>query len=159
MASGVSPELAHEARKVENARRAMLDVVRAAAAYPCVVYGRCGDVVLASHPGAVHARIWAPADWRSTHIAAVRHIGRARARCAVALEDRRRHRVHTWLAKRPLDADAFHVVCDARRLGHEAIVDLLLAAGGVARPEPMTVTMPAARSGSAGRSLSGHTRL
>jgi hypothetical protein len=179
MATGVSPELAYEVRCIENVRKAMLDVVRTAASLPCVVYGRCSHVALALHPGAVHARIWAPAAWRSTRIAAELYIDSARARRAVAGEDRRRRRLRKWLTKGAGDGDGFHLVCDARRLGHDAIVELLLAAGGVTRADGLEtvasrgacygaeigssnglcLTPQAARSGSSGRGSLGHRPL
>jgi hypothetical protein len=146
MGFGGSGELAQAVRHERYARRTMLEVVRSAASLPCVVLGRCGYLALRSHPGAVHVRISAPASWRATRIAATRCIPCTQARRAIAIEDRRRRRVRKWLAEEsPPDTDAFHVICDARRLSHYAIVALLLAAGGVPVADRLEAVVPAER--------------
>jgi hypothetical protein len=64
MSARPGPEMALELRRLDDARDAVTRVVREAARTPCVIFGRCAYELLGSHPGALHARIWAPLQWR-----------------------------------------------------------------------------------------------
>ena len=130
MAARPGPEMALELRRLDDARRAVGRVVHEAARTPCVIFGRCAFELLASHPGALHARLWAPLQWRVERVARTRCSSLGEARRRLIRAERDRLRANRWLLRRRGPATPVHVACDASRLAPEAIVELLLAAAG-----------------------------
>jgi Cytidylate kinase-like family len=130
MSARPGPELAHELRRLEDARHAVGRVVQEAARTPCVIFGRCAYELLGSHPGALHARIWAPLAWRIERAARNGCSSTAEARRLLIRAERDRLRANRWLLRRRGPETPVHVACDASRLAPEAIVELLLAAAG-----------------------------
>ena len=141
MAARPGPEMALELRRLEDARQAVTRVVREAARTPCVLFGRCAYELLAAHPGALHARIWAPLQWRIERAARNGCSSTAAARRRLIRAERDRLRANRWLLRRRSPETPVHVVCDASRLSPFAIVELLLAAGGreLATEEPLAL--------------------
>jgi cytidylate kinase len=130
MSARPGPEMALELRRLEDSRQAVGRVVREAARTPCVIFGRCAYELLASHPGALHARIWAPLHWRVELAARNGCSSVAEARRRLIRAERDRLRANRWLLRRRGPETPVHVVCDASRLSSSAIVELLLAAAG-----------------------------
>jgi cytidylate kinase len=130
MAARPGPEMALELRRLEDARQAVGRVVHEAARTPCVIFGRCAYELLGSHPGALHARIWAPLAWRIERTARNGCSSTAEARRRLIRAERDRLRANRWLLRRRGPQTPVHVACDASRLAPEAIVELLLAAAG-----------------------------
>jgi Cytidylate kinase-like family len=141
MAARPGPEMALELRRLEDARQAVGRVVREAARTPCVIFGRCAFELLASHPGALHARLWAPLRWRVERAARSGCSSTAVARRRLIRAERDRLRANRWLLRRRGPDAPVHVVCDASRLSPTAIVELLLAAAGreAATEEPVAL--------------------
>jgi cytidylate kinase len=130
MSARPGPELALELRRLDDARQAVGRVVHEAARTPCVIFGRCAYELLGSHPGALHARLWAPLQWRIERAARNGCSSTAEARRRLIRAERDRLRANRWLLRRRGPATPVHVACDASRLAPEAIVELLLAAAG-----------------------------
>jgi cytidylate kinase len=130
MSARPGPEMALELRRLDDAREAVARVVREAARTPCVIFGRCAYELLGSHPGALHARIWAPLQWRIERAARNGCSSTAAARRYLIRAERDRLRANRWLLRRRGPETPVHVSCDASRLPPEAIVELLLAAAG-----------------------------
>jgi len=135
MSTRAAPELARELQRIKDGKAALERAAKAAAREPCVIVGRCAFVTLRQHPGAVHVRIRAPRDWRAGRRAAEGCVSLHEARRAIAREDRARRaamrRVHGQAAD---DVSAFHLVCDASRVPHASIVELLASLAPGRRP-------------------------
>jgi cytidylate kinase len=133
-----SPELVHELSLPERCRHEFEQVVQEAARDRCVIIGHRASVILADHPGALHARIHAPREWR-VHRLAVQHLlPLSRAASDIRRADRRQRRAARWIFDREKTASHFfHFECDASRLSQEGIVDVLL---GVRPVSPLGVS-------------------
>lgn len=135
MAAGFDPTgmVVSELQRPMTLRTVTEDVIHRAATEPCVIVGRAGFVVLAEHPAALHARIWAPQGWRIEQIMSGRNISHREAEHEVKHQDHARaHYVHRLYGKRLDDADQFHVRIDARRFSPRQMTDLLRVAGQAA---------------------------
>lgn len=111
-------------------------VAAAAASRPCVILAPGAFAALPLHHTAVHARLHAPFAWRVAQVQRERLIDRRHAEKAVRHDDRaRRHWVHGLFGVDVGDCRQFTVAVDASRIAPDRIVELLLAAGGVALPQ------------------------
>jgi Cytidylate kinase-like family len=113
------PELGHKVVG-EIARQPAVILASAAAAQ-----------ALHDRPGAVHARLWAPKEWRVAAYARSEMVDHATAEHDVAHAD---HVERNWVSAlfdiRVDDPTLYTVVLDASRLDPDLIVDVLLAAAG-----------------------------
>jgi hypothetical protein len=86
---------------------------------------------LRDHPSAVHARLWAPEEWRISAYARSELVDRPTAARRLNQAD---HVERTWVRAlfdvRVDDPTLYTVAVDASRLGPDQIVDVLLAAAG-----------------------------
>ena len=86
---------------------------------------------LSSQSCTVHARLWAPQDWRVAAYARTEVVDRAKAAHELAHAD---HVERAWVRAlfdvRVDDPALYTVVLDASRLAPDRIVEVLLAAGG-----------------------------
>jgi hypothetical protein len=108
-------------------------VVGEIARRPAVILASAAAQTLPDHPGAVHARLWAPKEWRVAAYSRSEMVDRARAARELAHADHvERNWVHALFDVRVDDLAVYTVVLDASRLAPDRIVDVLLAAAGAA---------------------------
>jgi hypothetical protein len=108
-------------------------VVGEIARRPAVILASAAAQTLPDHPGAVHARLWAPKEWRVAAYSRSEMVDRARAARELAHADHvERNWVHALFDARVDDLAIYTVVLDASRLAPDRIVDVLLAAAGAA---------------------------
>jgi hypothetical protein len=108
-------------------------VVGEIARRPAVILASAAAQTLPDHPGAVHARLWAPKEWRVAAYSRSEMVDRARAARELAHADHvERNWVHALFDVRVDDLALYTVVLDASRLAPDRIVDVLLAAAGAA---------------------------
>jgi hypothetical protein len=118
-----------ELRRVlpELGRKVMGEVARG----PAVILSAAAANSLRDHPGAVHARLWAPEEWRVAAYSRAEVVDRANAARELAHAD---HTESAWVRAlfnvRVDDPALYTVVLDASRLAPDRIVDVLLAASG-----------------------------
>jgi Cytidylate kinase-like family len=120
-------------REVEL-RRALPDlgrrVLSEVARHPAVILASAAASALREHPAAVHARIWAPREWRVAAYSRTEMVDREKAAREVAHADHvERAWVHALFDVRVDDPTLYTVVLDASRLPVDRIVGVLLAAG------------------------------
>lgn len=118
-----------------NRRRQLPDlgrrVLREAARSARVIRAPAAFAALGDHPGAVHARIRAPLEWRVEAHRREHLLDQQRALRAVKHDDHEKHAWVHWLYHVDVDDPAqFTLVLDAGRLATDRMVDVLLAAGG-----------------------------
>ncbi|HEX4323534.1 MAG TPA: cytidylate kinase family protein [Gaiellaceae bacterium] len=107
-------------------RRVMAEVAR----HPAVILAAAAASALADHPGAVHARLWAPKEWRAAAYSRAELVDREKAAREVAHADHvERTWVHALFDVRVDDPTLYTVALDASRLPVDRIVGVLLAAG------------------------------
>jgi non-ribosomal peptide synthetase component F len=110
-------------------RKVMGEVAR----HPAVILAAAAASTLADHPGAVHARLWAPKDWRAAVYSRTEMVDRDKAARAIAHAD---HVERAWVQAlfdvRVDDPTLYAVSLDASRLSVDRIVGVLLAAGDAA---------------------------
>lgn len=117
-------------------RRTLPDLARKAlgeiARHPAVILASAAAQALPDHPGAVHARLWAPKEWRVAAYSRSEMVDRDRSAHDLAHAD---HVEHNWVRAlfdtRVEDPTLYTVVVDASRLSTDRIVDVLLAAAGI----------------------------
>jgi hypothetical protein len=118
-------ELRH---KLPALGRAILD---RAAHSPCVICAPAAFAALLQHPTAVHARLWAPLEWRVSAYQRECLVDRHCAEEAIRRDD---HRKHVWVKSLYHvdldDARRFSLVLDASRFAPDRLVETLLVAGG-----------------------------
>jgi hypothetical protein len=108
-------------------------VVGEIARRPAVILASAAAQTLPDHPGAVHARLWAPKEWRVAAYSRSEMVDRAKAARDLAHADHvERNWVHALFDVRVDDLAIYTVVLDASRLAPDRIVDVLLAAAGAA---------------------------
>jgi hypothetical protein len=106
-------------------------VVGEIARRPAVILASAAAQTLPDHPGAVHARLWAPKQWRVAAYSRSEMVDRAKAARDLAHADHvERNWVHALFDVRVDDLALYTVVLDASRLAPDRIVDVLLAAAG-----------------------------
>jgi hypothetical protein len=112
----------------ELGRKAIGEIARR----PAVILASAAAQTLNDHPSAVHARLWAPKEWRVAGYARSEMVDRDRSAHDLAHAD---HVEHTWVRAlfdvRVDDPTLYTVVLDASRLAADRIVDVLLAAAGI----------------------------
>ena len=98
---------------------------------PAVILAAAAAQPLHDHPGGVHARLWAPAEWRVDAYARSEMVDRARAAHELSEADHvERNWVRALFDVRVDDPTLYTVVLDASRLDPDRIVRVLLAGGG-----------------------------
>jgi hypothetical protein len=106
-------------------------VVGEIARRPAVILASAAAQTLPDHPGAVHARLWAPKQWRVAAYSRSEMVDRAKAARDLAHADHvERNWVHALFDVRVDDPALYTVVLDASRLAPDRIVGVLLAAAG-----------------------------
>ena len=112
-------------------RKVIGEVVR----NPAVILSSAAANALPDHPGAVHARLRAPKEWRIEAYARNNLVSRDRAAHELAHAD---HVERMWVRAlfdvRVDEPAIYSVVIDASRLAPDRIVDVLLSAAGVPLP-------------------------
>jgi len=111
----------------ELGRKVMGEVAK----QPAVILTAAAANALPDRPGAVHARLWAPQDWRVAAYARTEVVDRAKGAHELAHAD---HVERAWVRAlfdvRVDDPALYTVVLDASGLAPDRIVEVLLAAGG-----------------------------
>jgi hypothetical protein len=130
--AGAQAELEFRRTLPELGRAVMGEAARS----PCVILAPTACVALRDHPGAVHARLRAPLDWRVANYQRQHVVDRAAAEQAVKHDD---HAKRMWV-KTLYHADLddhrlFSLALDVSRFSPQRVVEVLLAAAGMARPE------------------------
>ena len=111
----------------ELGRKAIGEVARR----PAVILAAAAAQALPDHPGAVHARLWAPQEWRVAAYSRAELVDQASAARELAHADHvERVWVHALFGGRVDDPALYTVVLDASRVAPDRIVDMLLAAAG-----------------------------
>ena len=97
-----------------------------------MIYAPAAFAALSQHPSAVHARLWAPLEWRVATYQRENFVDR---RCAEKALKRDDHDKRAWVKSLyHVDIDdlrLFSLVLDASRFSPDRLVQTLLAAGGV----------------------------
>lgn len=127
-APGAFRELELRRTLPELGRKVMGEIAR----HPAVILASAAAAqALHDHPGAIHARLWAPEEWRVGAYARSEMVDRAHAVRELAEADHvERNWVRALFDVRVDDPTLYTVVLDASRLDPDRIVDVLLAAGG-----------------------------
>jgi Cytidylate kinase-like family len=108
-------------------RKVMGEVAR----HPAVILTAAAPIALAGHPGAVHARLWAPKEWRVAAYSRTEIVDREKAAHEVARADHvERAWLHALFDARVDDPILYTVVLNASRLSVDRLVGVLLAAQG-----------------------------
>jgi Cytidylate kinase-like family len=98
--------------------------------HPAVILAAAATSALADHPSAVHARLWAPKEWRVAAYSRTELVDREKAAHEVShLDHVERAWVHALFDVRVDDPTLYTVILDASRLSVDRIVGVLLAAG------------------------------
>jgi hypothetical protein len=107
------------------------NVISEIARYPAVILAAAAAQALPDSLGAVHARLWAPLDWRIAAYSRAELVNTANAEHELAHAD---HVEQVWVRAlfdvRVDDPTLYTLVLDASRLAPERIIDVLLAAAG-----------------------------
>jgi hypothetical protein len=107
-------------------------VVGEVARGPAVILAAAAALALPDRPGAAHARLWAPEEWRVVTYSRSEMVDKARAARDLAHADHvERNWIHALFDARVDDPAHYTVVLDASRLAVDRIVDMLLAAAGM----------------------------
>jgi Cytidylate kinase-like family len=115
-------------RTLPDLGRKVLDGV---ARHPAVILASAAMVALADHPSAVHARLWAPEEWRVAVYARTELVDRERAAREVAHDDHvERSWVRALFGAHVDDSTLYTVVLNASRLAPDRLVEGLLSTGG-----------------------------
>jgi hypothetical protein len=115
-------------------------VVGDAARRPCVIFAAAAFASLPDHPSAIHVRLRAPLEWRIVNCQREHLVDRRCAEKKLRHDDHRRHKwVKTLYHVDADDSHHFSMVLDASRFSTDRLVEILLAAGGVAAVEPVAV--------------------
>jgi hypothetical protein len=106
-------------------------VVGEIARRPAVILAAAAALALPDRPGAVHARLWAPDEWRVAAYSRSEIVDSARAARDLAHADHvERNWVRALFDVRVDDLALYTAVLDASRVAPDRIVDVLLAAAG-----------------------------
>lgn len=106
-------------------------VIGEIARQPAVILAAAAAQALRDHPGAVHARLWAPDDWRVAAYSRTELVNRASAARELARADQvERAWVRALFDIRVDDPTLYTVVLNASRFAPDRICDVLLAAAG-----------------------------
>jgi hypothetical protein len=106
-------------------------VLGEAARSPCLILAPTAYVALRDHPGAIHARLRAPLEWRTAAYQREHVVDRGAAEHAVKHDDHaKRMWVKTLYHGDLDDFRMFSLVLDVSRLSPERVVAVLLAAAG-----------------------------
>jgi cytidylate kinase len=115
-------------------------VLGTAARRPCVIFAAAAFAALPEHPSAIHVRLRAPLDWRIANYQREHLVDRRCAEKKLKHDDHLRHKWVKTLYHVDVDESRrFSVVLDASRFAADRLVEILLAAGGVAAVEPVAV--------------------
>jgi hypothetical protein len=107
-------------------------VVAEAARTPCVIYAPAAFAAVPEPPSAVHARLWAPLEWRIAAYQREHLVDRRRAEKALRRDDPDKRAWVKWLYHVDIDdLRLFSLDLDASRFSPDRLVQTLLAAGGV----------------------------
>jgi hypothetical protein len=122
-------------------RRTLPELGRAvlgeAARSPCVILAPTAYVALRDHPGAVHARLRAPLEWRIAAYQREHVVDRGTAERAVKHDDHAKHMWVKTLYHGDLDDfRLFSLALDVSRFSPQRVVEILLAAAGMAPAAP-----------------------
>lgn len=109
----------------EQCEQAICELARAGG----VVLGRAGAVVLADAPGALHVRLDGPEDARLAAVMRAEGLDEDAARELQRDADRSRAAyVSYFYGARADDPSLYHLVIDSTAVGHEACVEMIVAA-------------------------------
>jgi cytidylate kinase len=102
-----------------------------------VIFVPAAFAAMTQHPAAVHVRLQAPLEWRIARYSRDHIVDRRCAEKAVRHDD---HVKRAWVKSLyhldVRDGGRFAVVLDVSRFSAERLVEIMLAAGGVATAEP-----------------------
>ncbi len=110
----------------DNLQDVVAQVIREAAAQPCVIIGRCADYILRGRPDMLSIFIHADMETRVQRIARLHNLDEDAARALVRKTDRARANYYSFYTDRDWGCpDNYHLSVDAGRLGVERTVTLL----------------------------------
>jgi Cytidylate kinase-like family len=125
--AGAQAELEFRRTLPELGRTVMGEAARS----PCVILAPSAVVALGDHPGAVHARLRAPLEWRIAAYQREHVVDRGTAEHAVKRDDHAKHMWVKTLYHGDLDDfRLFSLAVNVSRFSPQRVVDILLAAAG-----------------------------
>ena len=125
--AGAQAELEFRRTLPELGRTVMAEAARS----PCVILAPSAVVALGDHPGAVHARLRAPLEWRIAAYQREHVVDRGTAEHAVKRDDHAKHMWVKTLYHGDLDDfRLFSLAVNVSRFSPQRVVELLLAAAG-----------------------------
>jgi Cytidylate kinase-like family len=125
--AGAQAELEFRRTLPELGRAVMGEAARS----PCVILAPSAAVALGDHPGAVHARLRAPLEWRIAAYQREHVVDHATAEHAVKRDDHAKHMWVKTLYHGDLDdSRLFSLAVDVSRFSPQRVVEILLAAAG-----------------------------
>jgi hypothetical protein len=131
--AGAQAELEFRRTLPELGRAVMGEAARS----PCVILAPSACVALRDHPGAVHARLRAPLEWRIAGYQREHVVDRGTAEHAVKRDDHAKHMWVKTLYHGDLDDNRlFSLAVDVSRFSPRRVVEILLAAAGKATAAP-----------------------
>jgi Cytidylate kinase-like family len=131
--AGAQAELEFRRTLPELGRAVMGEAARS----PCVILAPSAVVALGDHPGAVHARLRAPLEWRIAAYQREHVVDRGTAEHAVKRDDHAKHMWVKTLYHGDLDDfRLFSLAVNVSRFSPQRVVEILLAAAGKGLPAP-----------------------
>jgi len=125
--AGAQAELEFRRTLPELGRAVMGEAARS----PCVILAPSAVVALGDHPGAVHARLRAPLEWRIAAYQREHVVDRGTAEHAVKRDDHAKHMWVKTLYHGDLDDfRLFSLAVNVSRFSPQRVVEILLAAAG-----------------------------
>ena len=125
--AGAQAELEFRRTLPELGRAVMGEAARS----PCVILAPSAVAALGDHPGAVHARLRAPLEWRIAAYQREHVVDRAAAERAVKHDDHAKHMWVKTLYHGDLDDfRLFSLAVNVSRFSPQRVVEILLAAAG-----------------------------
>jgi len=125
--AGAQAELEFRRTLPELGRTVMAEAARS----PCVILAPSAVVALGDHPGAVHARLRAPLEWRIAAYQREHIVDRGTAEHAVKRDDHAKHMWVKTLYHGDLDDfRLFSLAVNVSRFSPQRVVEILLAAAG-----------------------------
>ncbi|HEY8858839.1 MAG TPA: cytidylate kinase family protein [Gaiellales bacterium] len=125
--AGAQAELEFRRTLPELGRAVMGEAARS----PCVILAPSAVAALGDHPGAVHARLRAPLEWRIAAYQREHIVDRGTAEHAVKRDDHAKHMWVKTLYHGDLDDfRLFSLAVNVSRFSPQRVVEILLAAAG-----------------------------
>ncbi|MEE3421015.1 MAG: cytidylate kinase-like family protein [Lachnospiraceae bacterium] len=112
----------------DKAIEAQEEVIREIASKddPCVIFGRCSDYYLQEYPDVVSIFLYAPLNWRVTHLAQTQNISEEESSKLIKRVDRQRHDYYKYVTGEDRGGryDKYLMI-DVSKFGEEGSIKLM----------------------------------